>query len=193
MASSGKCWLRKGDLVHAHTTRAQFEQCVMPHLAAAYNLARWLTRCDQDAEDVVQEAFLRAYKFFGNFHGGDSRAWLLTIVRNTCYTWLRQHRAHELIEEFDETRHDVARADGNPETRLLHEAHQQVLHQALEALPVAFREVVILRDLEGLSYKDIAAITELPVGTVMSRLARARTRLQQYVTAHLHMEAARGL
>jgi len=165
----------------------------MPHLAAAYNLARWLTRCDQDAEDVVQEAFLRAYKFFGNFHGGDSRSWLLTIVRNTCYTWLRQHRAHELIEEFDETRHDVARADSNPETRLLHEAQQQVLRQALEALPVTFREVVILRDLEGLSYKDIAAITELPVGTVMSRLARARTRLQQYVTAHLHMEAARGL
>ena len=183
----------KGDLVHAHTTRAQFEQCIMPHLAAAYNLARWLTRHEQDAEDVVQEAYLRAYKFFGNFHGGDSRAWLLTIVRNTCYTWLRQHRAHELMEEFDETLHDVVRADVNPETLLLHDAQQQLLRQALEALPVAFREVVIMRDLEGLSYKDIASITDLPVGTVMSRLARARTRLQQYVTTHLHTEAKRGL
>ena len=183
----------KGNLVHAHTTRARFEQCIMPHLAAAYNLARWLTRHDQDAEDVVQEAFLRAYKFFGNFHGGDSRAWLLTIVRNTCYTWLRHNRAHEITEEFDETLHDVARVDGNPETLLLHDAQQQLLRQALEALPVAFREVVILRDLEGLSYKDIAYITDLPLGTVMSRLARARTRLQQYVTAHLHTEAERGL
>ena len=183
----------KGDLVHAHTTRARFEQCIMPHLAAAYNLARWLTRHDQDAEDVVQEAFLRAYKFFGNFHGGDSRAWLLTIVRNTCYTWLRQNRAHELTEEFDETLHDSARADVNPETLLLHDAQQQLLRQALEDLPVTFREVVIMRDLEGLSYKDIAYITDLPLGTVMSRLARARTRLQQYVTAHLHTEAKRGL
>jgi RNA polymerase sigma factor (sigma-70 family) len=183
----------KGKLVHAHSTRARFEQYIMPHLAAAYNLARWLTRHDQDAEDVVQEAFLRAYKFFGNFHGGDSRAWLLTIVRHTCYTWLRQNRAHELTEEFDETLHDVTRADVNPETLLLHDAQQQLLQRALQALPVAFREVVVLRDLEGLSYKDIAHITDLPLGTVMSRLARARTRLQQYVTAHLHTEAERGL
>ena len=108
----------------------------------------------KDAEDVVQEAFLRAYKFFGNFHGGDSRAWLLTIVRHTCYTWLRQNRAHELTEEFDETLHDVVRADVNPETLLLHDAQQQLLRQALEALPVAFREVVIMRDLEGLSTID---------------------------------------
>jgi RNA polymerase sigma-70 factor (ECF subfamily) len=194
MVSSAERWLGwKGDLVHAHTTRARFEQCIMPHLEAAYNLARWLTRHDQDAEDVVQEAFLRAYRFFGNFHGGDSRAWLLTIVRNTCYTWLRQNRAHELTEEFNETLHDVARADDNPETLLLHGAQQQLLRQALEALPVAFREIVILRDLEGLSYKEIAYITDLPLGTVMSRLARARTRLQQYVTAHQHTEAERGL
>ena len=183
----------KEKLVHAQSTRARFEQCIMPHLAAAYNLARWLTRHDQDAEDVVQEAFLRAYKFFGNFHGGDSRAWLLTIVRHTCYTWLRQNRAHEFTEEFDETLHDVTRADVNPETLLLHDAQQQLLQHALQALPVAFREVVVLRDLEGLSYKDIAHITDLPLGTVMSRLARARTRLQQYVTAHLHTEAERGL
>ena len=183
----------KEKLVHAHSTRARFEQCIMPHLAAAYNLARWLTRHDQDAEDVVQEAFLRAYKFFGNFHGGDSRAWLLTIVRHTCYTWLLQNRAHEFTEEFDETLHDVTRADVNPETLLLHDAQQQLLQRALQALPVAFREVVVLRDLEGLSYKDIAHITDLPLGTVMSRLARARTRLQQYGTAHLHTEAERGL
>lgn len=146
--------------MHAHTTHARFEQDIMLHLRAAYNLARWLTRHDQDAEDVVQEAFLRAYKFFGNFHGGDSRAWLLAIVRNTCYTWLRQNRAHELTEEFNEMLHDVARPDINPETLLLHDAQQQLLQQALEALPVAFREVVILRDLEGLSYKDIRVVPQ---------------------------------
>ena len=109
------------------------------------------------------------------------------------YTWLRQNRAHELTEEFNEMLHAVARPDINPETLLLHDAQQQLLQQGLEALPVAFREVVILRDLEGLSYKDIASITDLPLGTVMSRLARARTRLHQYVTAHLHTEAERGL
>src|SRR5712691_2037597 len=97
-----ECWLGRERTLGARTHHTRtVEQCIMPHLAAAYNLARWLTRHDQDAEDVVQEAFLRAYKFFSNFHGGDSRAWLLTIVRNTCYTWLRQNRAHELTEEFD--------------------------------------------------------------------------------------------
>lgn len=183
----------KGNRVRAHTTRAQFEACILPHLAAAYNLARWLTRQEQDAEDVVQEAFLRAYKFFGTFRGGDSRAWLLTIVRHTCYTWLRQNRAHELCDTFDENLHDNPRAEDNPEALLLQNQQQHVLHAALAALPVLFREVVVLRDLEGLSYKEIAHITDLPIGTVMSRLARARTRLQHYVTAHQHTEAARGL
>lgn len=155
---------------------ARFEQTVVPHLDAAYNLSRWLTRNDTDAQDVVQEAYLRAFKFFGSYRGGDSRSWLLTIVRNTCYTWLQQNRARELTTEFDEEIHSTE--SGNPETLLIESANRQLLKQALEELPVSFREVVILRELEGLSYKEIADITDVPVGTVMSRLARARKQLQ---------------
>ena len=159
----------------------RFEQIVLPHLDAAYNLARWLTRSDTDAEDVAQESVLRAFKFFGGFHGGDGRAWLLTIVRNTCYTWLQQHRAQELTTLFDEEIHSVELA--NPETILLKGADREMLRQALEELPVEFREVIILRELEGLSYKEIANIIDAPVGTVMSRLARARKRLEHCLTA----------
>ena len=169
---------QEGRRVQEKTQQARFEQIVLPHLDAAYNLARWLTRNDQDAEDVVQEACLRAFKFFGGFYGGDSRAWLLTIVRNTCYTWLRHNRAHELTTPFDETIHDVECAGLNPEALLLHQADQQLLRRALEALPVESREVIVLRELEGLSYKEIGAIADIPLGTVMSRLARARKRLQ---------------
>ncbi len=128
---------QEGRRVQEKTQQLRFEQIVLPHLDAAYNLARWLTRNDQDAEDVVQEACLRAYKFFGGFYSGDSRAWLLTIVRNTCYTWLRHNRAHELMTPFDETVHDVECEALNPETVLLHSADQQLLRQALEALPVS--------------------------------------------------------
>src|SRR5947209_19047034 len=157
----------------------RFEQAVLPHLDAAYNLARWLVRDDADAQDVVQEAALRAFKFFGGFRGGDGRAWLLTIVRNTCYTWLRQNRAQELATPFDEEAHGVG--GDNPETILLENADAQALKQALEELPVEFREVLILRELEGLSYKEIAGVADVPVGTVMSRLARARKRLELYL------------
>jgi RNA polymerase sigma-70 factor (ECF subfamily) len=160
------------------TTRTRFEDTVVPHLSTAYNLARWLTRNDQDAEDVVQEAYLRAWKFFGGFRGGESRPWLLTIVRRTCYTWLQHNRAQEPVIEFDEERHSVASAEANPEALLLHQVETQELRHALEALPVEFREVIILRELEDCSYKEIAAITGVPLGTVMSRLARARQRLQ---------------
>ena len=155
---------------------SRFEQTILPHLDAAYNLARWLTRNEADAEDVVQEAYLRAFKFFGGFHGGNSRAWLLAIVRNTCYTWLQQNRAHELATEVDEELYGVE--SNNPEIILLENMNKQLLKQALEELPVEFREVVILRELEGLSYKEIAAITAVPVGTVMSRLFYARKKLQ---------------
>jgi len=153
-----------------------FEKAVLPHLDAAYNLARWLVRNDADAEDVVQEATLRAYKFFGGYRGGDGRAWLLTIVRNTCYTWLQQNRAHEPATDFDEETHGVENV--TPETILLGSVDRQMLKDALEELPVEFREAVILRELEGLSYKEIASVINVPVGTVMSRLARARKRLQ---------------
>lgn len=153
-----------------------FEKVVLPHLDAAYNLARWLTRNDADAEDVVQEATLRAFKFFGGYRGGDGRAWLLTIVRNTCHTWLQRNRAHEPATDFDEEAHGIENA--NPETILLQSVDRQLLGKALEELPLEFREAIILRELEGLSYKEIATIVNVPVGTVMSRLARARKRLQ---------------
>jgi RNA polymerase sigma factor (sigma-70 family) len=161
---------------------SRFEQAVLPHLDAAYNLARWLTRNDTDAEDVVQEAYLRAFKFFDGFHGDNGRAWLLKVVRNTCYTWLQQNRVHELAIEFDEQVHSGE--SETPEVILLETVNTQVLKHTLEALPPEFREAVILRELEGFSYKEIAGITEVPVGTVMSRLARARKRLQQCLTDH---------
>ena len=153
-----------------------FEEVVLPHLDAAYNLARWLTRNDADAEDVVQEAILRAFRFFKGFHGGDSRAWTLKIVRNTCYSWLQKNRAHENMSEFDEELHSGE--SGNPETLLIESIDKRRLKQILDELPLEFREIVILRELEGLSYKEIAGIADLPLGTVMSRLARARARLQ---------------
>ncbi len=166
---------------------AYFEQTVLSNLDAAYNLARWLTRDDRDAEDVVQEACLRAFRFFDSFHGGDSRAWLLTIVRHTCYTWLRKNRAHELVT-FDEEL-DSFEAEANPEELLLQSVDQQSLRKAVEELPIEFREVIILRELEGLSYKEIASVTGIPLGTVMSRLARARKRLQQCLTQPAPQEA----
>jgi RNA polymerase sigma-70 factor (ECF subfamily) len=158
---------------------ARFEEVILPHLDAAYNLARWLTRNDDDAQDMVQEAYLRAFKFFEDFRGVDGRPWLLTIVRNTCYTWLQQHRAHDLTTSFDEEIH-TAESDGwNPAALALKSDESQMLRQALEELPVEFREVIALRDLEGFSYKEIADIAKIPVGTVMSRLARARERMKQ--------------
>jgi RNA polymerase sigma-70 factor (ECF subfamily) len=167
-------------------TLQNFERTLLPHMDAAYNLAHWLTHNEQDAEDVVQEAYVRAWKFFGSFRGGESRPWLLTIVRNTCYTWLQHNRAQELVTIFDEELHSSGGEVSNPETLLLQRVNTQVLRQALEALPVEFREAVILRELEGLSYKDIAAIADVPLGTVMSRLARARQRLQHWLASHAH-------
>ncbi len=164
---------------------ARFEQTVLPHLDAAYNLARWLTRRDQDAEDVVQEACLRAFKFFDGFHGGDSRAWLLMIVRNTCYTWLRQNRMPEPATAFDEELQEIEGESSSPEAWLQRSADHQLLTQALEILPSEFREVIVLRELENLSYKEIAYVTQTPMGTVMSRLARARKQMQHYLTKEM--------
>ena len=169
------------------SSRARFEQTILVHLGAAYNLARWLTRDDHDAEDVVQEACLRAFRFFDGYHGGNSRAWLLTIVRHTCYTWLQNNRAHELIA-FDEML-DNADPRAGPEEIMLQSVDQSTLRKALEALPVEFREVIILRELEELSYKEIAAIAGVPLGTVMSRLARARKRLQANLSQPATVEA----
>ena len=157
----------------------RFERTLLPHMRAAYNLARWLTRSDHDAEDVVQEAYLRAFRFFGGFRGGDAKAWLLTIVRNTSYsTWRRLGEASTTVP-LDEDTPEVEDGALGPEDLLLQKASGQEVREALDALPVELREVVVLRELEGLSYKEMAEVTQLPIGTVMSRLARARARLRR--------------
>ena len=173
-------------LEEGKTTR--FEAIALPHFGAAYNLARWLVRDDQDAEDVVQEAYLRAFKFFGGYRGGDSRSWLLSIVRNTCYTWLQQNRSRELSEPIDDNLDDVEISTENPETVLLQAADAQLVRQALEELPIEFREVLIMREMEDLSYKEISGIADLPIGTVMSRLARGRKRLRELLASRMHKE-----
>ena len=162
----------------------------MPHLDAAYNLARWITRNDQDAEDLAQEAYLRALRFFGGFRGGDPRAWLLKIVRNTCYTWLRQNRAQTPMTAFDEEIHTDEGEISDPATLLLQKADRQLIQRALEELPLKFREMLVLRELEGLSYKEIAEVAGVPMGTVMSGLARARARLGQSVTNLLNKNSS---
>ena len=149
----------------------------MPHLDAAYNLARWLMRNEADAQDMVQEAYLRALRFFGGFHGTDARAWLLTIVRNTCYTWLKRNRSVQLSGDFDEVVLTKESDEPDPEASHVLKVRAQLINEAIEKLPIEFREVVILRELEELSYKEIASITGIPIGTVMSRLSRARKRL----------------
>jgi len=161
---------------------ARFEEVVLPHLGAAYNLARWLVGNQDDAEDVVQESYLRALKFFTGFRGGNGRPWLLAIVRNTCYTWLRDNRMDTLTTELDEDMPLVDTGDVNPEALLIAAARRELVQRALEQLPAEFREVVVLRELEGMSYKEIAEVAVVPVGTVMSRLARARVRLEKILT-----------
>jgi RNA polymerase sigma-70 factor, ECF subfamily len=168
--------------------QARFERVVMPHLDAAYNLARWLTRDEHDAEDVVQEAYLRAFRFFDGFRGGDGRPWLLAVVRNTCHTWLKRNRPRVPTAPFDETVH-AADDSFNPETLFLQGTAREMLHEALGELPPEFREVVVLRELEGLSYKEIAAVTEAPLGTVMSRLSRGRGLLRERLARRPHEEA----
>ena len=154
-----------------------FEETVLPHLDAAYNLARWLTRNDRDAEDVVQEAFLRALRHFGTFKGGDARPWLLAIVRNTFYTWRKHNRVPEETVSIEDDKEPVAEDAVDPETLLLRESDRQLLRSALRLLPRDFLEVIVLREFEELSYKQIAEVIQVPSGTVMSRLARARKRL----------------
>lgn len=155
------------------TDRARFEQKVLPHLDAAFNLARWLTRNDHDAEDVVQEAMLRAYRFFDALRG-EARPWLLAIVRNACFSWLQANRPAEL-QAIDRMEQE-SDAPG-PEALAARDLDRRRLNEAIAALPVQFREVLVLRELEDLAYKDIARIAEIPIGTVMSRLARARRLL----------------
>jgi len=161
--------------------RERFERLVMPHQDAAFNLARWLLRSRTDAEDVTQEALIRAYRFFSGFHGSEARAWLLQIVRNACYTWLEKNRTADVMTEFDETIH--LRESASPEASAVAASERERLMKALENLPPRSREVIVLRELEGCSYREIATITSIPMGTVMSTLARARERLQEILGA----------
>jgi len=154
-----------------------FEQVFLPHLDAAYNLARWLLRNDQDAEDAVQEAYMRAYKAFARFRGGDGKAWFMTILRNVCYTMIKKLRSRETPELFDDEVHQVA-GESEMQEALRQKANAESVHGALEKLPDEFREIIVLHDLEGLAYKEIAVVVGIPIGTVMSRLARARGRLR---------------
>ncbi len=155
---------------------------MLPHMAAAYNLARWITHRDADAEDLTQEAFIRALQAFEGFRGGNSRAWLLTIVRNTCYSWLTRNRPHEAREGFDDVAHLLEDEGADPEALLLQQATAGLVQRALEQMPVEQREVLILREQEELSYTQIAEVVGAPVGTVMSRLARARGRVRTLLT-----------
>ena len=160
---------------------ARFDAILLPHLDAAHNLARWLLGNHQDAEDTVQESYLRALTYFDSFHGEDGRAWLLAIVRHTCFEWLTKHRRYvELPVEHLELARDTG---PNPEALQLRNADRAALQRGLEALPPEYREVLVLREMEEMSYKQIARVTDVPIGTVMSRLARARRRLLETLTA----------
>jgi RNA polymerase sigma factor (sigma-70 family) len=166
----------------------RFQQLALPHLDAAYNLARWLCGNPSDADDVVQEAFMRAFRFFDTFRGDSARPWLLAIVRRTWYTeWRRRAPTHDMLE-FDETMDD-ATLDGwsaggdDPQTLLIRDEDARQVHEALARLPVEYREVLILRELEEMGYREIAVVADVPIGTVMSRLARGRRKLAEVLMA----------
>jgi RNA polymerase sigma-70 factor (ECF subfamily) len=164
---------------------ARFEQVILPHLDSAYNLARWLTGDEHDAEDVVQDAFVRAAKFFASFRGSEGRPWLLAIVRRAGYDWLQRNRSHRSLTVFDEQVHSDPEDSVDPLGLVLKEEDRETVRQALAELPVEFREVMVLRELEGLSYKEIGAVTGIAPGTIMSRLARGRERLRDHLVKHL--------
>lgn len=173
--------------------RQKFEQLMLPHLDAAYNLARWLTRDEHLARDAVQDAYLRAFRFFETFHGENSRAWLMAIVRNVCFT-LYEKRSSTV--SFDESRDDGEGAEGDfdqgcwpdPADMALRSAEREALNRAIENLAPEYREVIVLRELEGFSYKEVATIAAIPIGTVMSRLSRARALLQRALRQHFGKE-----
>ena len=156
----------------------QFERIVLPHLDAAYNLARWFAGNDHDAQDIAQEACVRAFRFIGGHRGGDGRAWLLAIVRNTAFSWLKKNRPHAVVSIDDDELAEIE--DQKVAANGVFSADKNALLAALAALPLEFREAIVLRELEGLSYKEIADVAGVPVGTVMSRIARARRQLQNY-------------
>jgi RNA polymerase sigma-70 factor (ECF subfamily) len=164
-------------------TRRRFEALALPHLNAAFNLARWLMRNDHDAEDAVQEACLRALRYFASFRGDQVRPWLLQIVRHSCYAWLKTNRGAEVVafdDEGDEAVQSIAApAADEPYAAAVRRADRAQINAAIAALPIAYREVLVLRELEDMAYKDIARIADIPIGTVMSRLSRARALLRE--------------
>jgi RNA polymerase sigma-70 factor (ECF subfamily) len=169
---------------------ARFEQTLLPHLNAANNLARWLVRNEQDAQDVVQEAYLRAFRFFDGFQGDDGRAWLLAIVRNTSRTWLQQAAKGDTAAEFDEDQHSRYCPSPGPDAGMIRQAGIDSVRQCIEELPSEYKETLVMREMEEMSYKEIAEATAVPIGTVMSRLARARARVQNCLS--LRMKGARA-
>jgi RNA polymerase sigma-70 factor, ECF subfamily len=160
-----------------------FEQLMLPHMDSAYNLARWLLRDPHEADDAVQEAFLRAFKAFGKFRGADGRAWLLTIVRNVCYSIMRAGKKAHMRETFSDELHGSVEDGAASNAVAWLEVHSDLLNRALERLPTEFREVIVLHEIEGLAYRQISDVADIPLGTVMSRLARARGRLQVEILA----------
>ena len=167
---------------------ARFEAAVLPHLDAAYNLARWMTRNSADAEDVAQEAMLRAFRFFDGFRGDDGRVWLLTIVRNTYLTWIRRQMPEQNSAEFDERQHTDIESVLTPESAALRQATAEQVRRAIETLPAEYREVILMRELEQMSYKEIATVTQAPLGTVMSRISRARSMLRRFIAEERRAE-----
>jgi RNA polymerase sigma-70 factor (ECF subfamily) len=165
--------------LHSEARLKAFEETALPHLNAAYNLARWLTRNEHDAQDIVQESYLRAFRFFDGFKGGDGKAWLLTVVRNTFLTWRqRANRTMEIVVQ-DDVEHTAQTGEPSALERLVDASKIRALRNCIEQLPVDYREVLVMRELEEMSYKQISEVSSLPIGTVMSRLARARKRLAE--------------
>lgn len=181
--------------------RRRFELLAMPHLDAAYNLARWLTGNTTDAEDVVQDAYLRAYRYFDAFQGGNIRVWLLTIVRNAFVTWVKENRSGRMVFVPDTPVGETAETEEtmwgsrprDPESLMMESIDSQTLTQLMEKLPAEYREVLLLREVEDLSYKEIATVAEVPIGTVMSRLARARLALRKLWLEQAETENAHGV
>lgn len=179
----------------------RFELLALPHLDAAYNLARWLAGNATDAEDVVQEAYLRAYRYFDAWQGGNFRVWLLTIVRNSFITWVKENRGARLVFHPDAPTGDTADSEEtawsnpprDPESLLLERIDSQTLGRLMQRLPAEYREVLLLREVEDLAYKEIATVIDAPIGTVMSRLARARLALRKLWEREEHAEAAHGV
>ncbi len=171
--------------MEAQDKLTRFEQCMIPHMDAAYNLALWLTRNPEQAEDVVQDAYLRAFKFFDGFRGGNSRSWLLRIVRSAFYDSIRRERHEPAVATQETEAERLPDPWPHPDAALLQKADEELVRRAIEALPLEYREIILMRELENFSYREIAEIASLPLGTVMSRLARARERLRKYLADEL--------